>query len=1730
MSTRRPSLPPMPDLSHLSEEERAIIEGVIQRQKEEEDKEQEILRSLQDDFNKFQENIKKNAEDLSQFGSNLGAVCEICHKTKFADGVGHKCHYCSQRSCARCGGKINPKTNKAVTYTTREIPGTTIVWACNLCRKKQELLIKTGQWYHGGQAKPVNMDNLDKVGSGSDTMSVTSTHSQQTSPTSSDSRMPQNGGGEGSMGKLYGNLTDSGASSEKENMGHNRQDHRREPHTGSVHGKEFKRQYSLSEMSAQNERTSDPRNLDHDHDRGRPPDRGIRDRKSPSEPRRRDIPIGAHGRGDRDRSSTRYDAPPYDSEQYPDQRYHDPSDPRSRDSSRSHDMSHDRHHHGDPRYGGDGSERDERRHDDPRYRDNREDRQSDRYREREAEIDRRYREDRPLDRRREGHSSQERLFEESDGRRSRDSSVRRRAGRDPDRPQENKEGDIYKRGHYREPGNVESHRPPNGERGGVGEKPSGYNTRHVTSKPPLSPKNQKIKDAEDHRMETRDNLGDLDSVPDSVRRQHLDPSSAVNPSNATKTRRKVDMLRNDSLSSDPSDCVRPPPPKPHKHKKGKTKLRQLSFSSSEDEIQSTPDCTSCEDQEIESESVSEKDIYNQGRSPHADITCGQNWKKDEILAAKIKKFLAVGELETGTTENNQLSEAKRKMVRFGCGEGRSMEEDTGWSEPTVKDSGIDTGLSSSNQTLNDDWLKHPVTWQPSADGTKLIGHMILKKGIPDAKDPSVANRGGTLGLKVIGGKPTENGQLGAFITKVKKGSIADSVGHLRPGDEVLEWNGRSLQGASFEEVYDIILESKQEPQVELIVQRDIGKDLQPGMTDHPDNNRGDHPWKLDINRKHPRSGRSDRPSVTVTSPGSPGPGKTRAHSPNVAGKLQVKLCYDGPNYQLIVTILRAEDLPHLHPHQPSNLFCKLYLLPDRSEKSRRKTKGISETTNPRWHQSFIYSPINNNELLQRILEITVWNYDRNLGGEYLGEVVIDLSTADVNDQAYWYQLSYADKPYEAADRTRGRRGAREAYNKNQSSHLSPQGSAPRLSDSDMSEFEEGVGVVSGQGVVGRGDGASVSSIGSSPPPPNDDLEGGRSRRRDRMPSPMPRRRGQSVGCVDEYDGERKHLLAPQDAGKRKQRSPSHDPGSDRIRSRSPGRHRDLDVRSLSPPDSRSRSRTQSPTRSTPSPKKRQLPQIPVQSQSKDKVTQDLEDRARKMKLRMKMNAYKHAASGGPASDSETGRDRERVPHGAHNRFGSQGRLDSGSRERLDMQGSRDRLDMQGSRDPLDIRGSRDPLNVRGSRDPLDSRISRDRLDRKSQLRDRDRDRFSDRELKRIERARDGDHRRGREVERGDLDRRRRHKEFSPEVQSDNAFESDASEASDMSEVSKISTISVRSTQSERPRSSRKFSEFTSKMESRGPNPKPKPLNRSLSNSDVYEKNDGSMSDSAVSSTITTDRRKRRPSLGYKVAALVGLSRKSSSTSQLGQTEGGKKPKSTFQRSEEVGAAADMRNRITRQTSKDSTDGSIGSLSSDTSTNAMWLPSAMRLAPEGQFGDFIEGLGPAQLVGRQVLGSPCLGEIQLALYDRKGHLEVEVIRARGLISKPGAKILPAPYVKVYLMEGKTCVEKQKTTIVRRTLDPLYQQQLVFMESYVGKILQVTVWGDYGRMDRKVFMGVSQILLEDLDLSNIVFGWYKLFSSSSLVGHHGQSGGQGQGHVRRPSDSSLEGSYSGSFNKS
>lgn len=347
----------------------------------------------------------------------------------------------------------------------------------------------------------------------------------------------------------------------------------------------------------------------------------------------------------------------------------------------------------------------------------------------------------------------------------------------------------------------------------------------------------------------------------------------------------------------------------------------------------------------------------------------------------------------------------------------------------------------------------------------------------------------------------------------------------------------------------------------------------------------------------------------------------------------------------------------------------------------------------------------------------------------------------------------------------------------------------------------------------------------------------------------------------------------------------------------------------------------------------------------------------------------------------------------------------------------------------------------------------------------------------------------------------------------------AAQDSDLESVASV-TSSAFSTQSERPRPTRMLSNDYGGRENgrgNGSNQQQQPLERresrrgqftrSLSNADVPpdEKTgvtftkDGSLSDTALGGAgelepATDDVLLKAEPRDYFGP---GMGKKSNSTSQLSATGRkrrlgfGKRGKNSFtvQRSEEV-VPGEMRGGMSGV--------SRASSASSENDEDRWSPGMRGSGSDGGgLSDFIDGLGPGQLVGRQLLGAPTQGDVQLSMCYQKGFLEVEVIRARGLVSQPGRRTLPAPYIKVYLVSGKRCIAKAKTSTARRTLDPLYQQTLTFRENFKGCVLQVTVWGDYGRIEgKKVFMGVAQIMLDDLNLSNIVIGWYKLFGTTSL----------------------------------
>ncbi|XP_077427722.1 regulating synaptic membrane exocytosis 1b isoform X32 [Vanacampus margaritifer] len=1105
------------------------------------------------------------------------------------------------------------------------------------------------------------------------------------------------------------------------------------------------------------------------------------------------------------------------------------------------------------------------------------------------------------------------------------------------------------------------------------------------------------------------------------------------------------LLRKDSQSSEQSESLRPPLSRSFKSKRGVNK-RQMSISSSEEEGGSTPEYTSCED--VDMESVSEK----------------------------------------GDWDCHPL-------------------------DPTV-------------------W-HHPVTWQPSKEGDHMIGRITLSKRTAMPREA-----GSLLGLKVVGGKMTETGRLGAFITKVKKGSLADVVGHLRAGDEVLQWNGKSLPGATKKEVYNIILESKAEPQVELVVSRPIGDIPRIPESSHP---------PLESSSSSFESQKMDRPSISVMSPTSPG---TLRDLPLVLpGQLSVKLWYDKVGHQLIVNVLQAIDLPSRPDGRPRNPYVKMYFLPDRSDKSKRRTKTVKKSAEPKWNQTFIYSHVHRRDFRERMLEITVWDQPRvqEEESEFMGEILIELETALLDDIPHWYKLQTHDvssiplpqpSPYLPRRHVHGDSPSK----KLQRSH--------RIIDT---EFDDGLLIMTKVGlaapcmaaathwcVMGGERSSRERERGStltvpeqqralqhrsrSVSPHREDSCRARSR-----PAHVPMQRS-----LDEIHQNRNHSQSPShyhDSHLEHQRSGDSDYEYSED-SEALEMHRSIRGGSAECLHTNRGACRHSNTLPPKMPllvngihKDMYSSTLPACLKSKLPQRQEGGNNVHRSIFAHRVLRFTDEVT---VSDLQPSLDRVRSASTTclrpdTNFYSSDRDREGSNTSSADcLKGSKKTLEGDSRIQPTSIlRGSRGkgwPLRPFGQTALAESSPNPAQTDRthphgspsspvetpSSGRRGRQLPQLPaksssiEQALAVEERARqlhvkvhsyrpssshdpESDLKNKREMF---AEQRRSSDNMS--ARSSDSDMSDMSALSRASSASRLSSTSYMSIQSERPggRLSRQMRASTGRSM----------LKSSSVSGEIYtqERTDGSQSDTALG-TVGGGSKKRRSSLSARVVAIVG-NRRSRSTSQISGPEAkAKKEKGApIQRSTETGMAVELTRNMSRQPSRESNNGSMNSYNSEGN-----IFSGVNLGASSQFSDFLDGLGPAQLVGRQTLATPAIGDIQIGMMEKKGQLEVEVIRARGLVQKPGSKSLPAPYVKVYLLNNGAYVAKKKTKIARKTLDPLYQQALLFEESPQGKVLQVIVWGDYGRMDHKSFMGVAQILLEELDLSSTVIGWYKLFPPSSLV---------------------------------
>ncbi|XP_039424247.1 regulating synaptic membrane exocytosis protein 1 isoform X2 [Corvus cornix cornix] len=1704
---RPPTVPPpmqeLPDLSHLTEEERNIIMAVMDRQKEEEEKEEAMLKRLHQQFESYKEQVRKIGEEARRYQGEHkddAPTCGICHKTKFADGCGHLCSYCRTKFCARCGGRVSLRSNNEDKVYRNTVPPhcgshstvpVRVMWVCNLCRKQQEILTKSGAWFFGSGPQPSPSQD--------GTLSDTATGASSDAPREKKARLQE-------RSRSQTPLSTAAASSQEISSSSVQSDRRKGAEVSQPAMGPDQKQASRSRSEPPKERkkavlVSDQNGKGVKSERKRVPKSSLQKEGATDDRERKERHEGR--RLEKGKSQDYPDLPekleegqvPDDEKQRKEDEYHTRyrSDPNlARYPVKPHPEEQQMRMHAKV-----SKARHERRHSDVAL---------------------------PHTEMEEAEVPENKLGKRSQlqGTQDRKSLVETQRSYSIDRT-----GDV---------------------RISV--------SKQLTNHSPPTPRHSPVP-IEHVEYKNHDSF---------IKQSRLDPSSAILMRKAKREKMET-MLRNDSLSSDQSESVRPSPPKPHRAKRG-GKKRQMSVSSSEEEGASTPEYTSCEDVEIESESVSEK-----------------------------------GDL------------------------------DYYWLDPATWHSRETSPISS-----------HPVTWQPSKEGDRLIGRVILNKRTTMPKES-----GALLGLKVVGGKMTELGRLGAFITKVKKGSLADVVGHLRAGDEVLEWNGKPLPGATNEEVYNIILESKSEPQVEIIVSRPIGhfhqfhslnslRRLYKNYYDIPRIPETSHP-PLESSSSSFESQKMERPSISVISPTSPG---ALRDAPQVLpGQLSVKLWYDKVGHQLIVNVLQATDLPPRVDGRPRNPYVKMYFLPDRSDKSKRRTKTVKKSLEPKWNQTFLYSHVHRRDFRERMLEITVWDQPRvqEEESEFLGEILIELETALLDDEPHWYKLQTHDESSLPLPQPSPFMPRRHVHG-GESTSKKLQRSRP-ISDSDISDFDvdDAIGVVPPVGYRSSTRESKSTTLTvpeqqrttthhrsrSVSPHRGDDQGRPRSRlpnvplqrsldeihqmRRSRSPTRhhdasrtpidyrsremdsqylsdqesellmLPRaKRGRSAECLHTISSVRHYKTLPPKMPLlangthwnlysstlpacaktksviRQDISLLHDCLNSRISKFGD----DLLVSELQPSLDRARSAStnclrpdtslHSPERErgrwSPSLERRRptSPRIHIQHASPE------DDRTRTLEFCIpKQDSVDHL-SAKPGAAQRQSRKVERYSSQKQTRKGPAAETERGLLPCLSRRGlppprtteqpvirgkhhARSRSSEQASVRPLcpvhhlASGGSAPPsplltrTHQQGSptqSPPADTSFSSRRgrqlpqVPVRSGSTEQEQENFNSPTKASLvveERTRQMKmkvHRYNQTSGSGSSQEHEREQYTKYNIQTDQyrscdnvSAKSSDSDVSDVSAISRtssasrLSSTSFMSEQSERPRG--RISTFTPKMQGRRMGTSGRITKSTSVSGEIYklEHIDGSQSDTAVG-MVGTGGKKRRSSFSAKVVAIV--SRRSRSTSQLSQTEAGsKKLKSTIQRSTETGMAAEMRSRMVRQPSRESTDGSINSYSSE---GNLIFP-GVRLGADSQFSDFLDGLGPAQLVGRQTLATPAMGDIQIGMVDKKGQLEVEVIRARGLTQKPGSKSTPAPYVKVYLLENGACIAKKKTRIARKTLDPLYQQTLVFEESPQGKVLQVIVWGDYGRMDHKCFMGVAQILLEELDLSSVVIGWYKLFPPSSLV---------------------------------
>uniref|UniRef100_A0A1S4H5J3 Phosphatidylinositol-4-phosphate 3-kinase n=1 Tax=Anopheles gambiae TaxID=7165 RepID=A0A1S4H5J3_ANOGA len=110
--------------------------------------------------------------------------------------------------------------------------------------------------------------------------------------------------------------------------------------------------------------------------------------------------------------------------------------------------------------------------------------------------------------------------------------------------------------------------------------------------------------------------------------------------------------------------------------------------------------------------------------------------------------------------------------------------------------------------------------------------------------------------------------------------------------------------------------------------------------------------------------------------------------PQVGGKIKISMQYHRDT--LIVMIHHVVALPNTPGGQPPNTYVKVYLKPDSSKATKRKTKVVRKNCNPSFMETLEYRlPL---EFIQKkVLHVTIWSHDSLQENAFLGGIELPLA-------------------------------------------------------------------------------------------------------------------------------------------------------------------------------------------------------------------------------------------------------------------------------------------------------------------------------------------------------------------------------------------------------------------------------------------------------------------------------------------------------------------------------------------------------------------------------------------------------------------------------------------------------------------------------------------------------------------------------------------------------------------